>query len=169
MAGGTSEANFTAQNEAQEEAIATQLEDRPLLRRQEALDQLDEPEDVNGDTSETSSEHSQKQRHNLLRDDDDELRFLQSHLENVHQSFFDEYERQRKTLAGSRVAELRGEKSSPRKTLIVDDLAVVPDVKVIMPAMKEQVLKGVVLCFTGVIPQGIDHRRYVTDRYTSSF
>jgi RNA polymerase II subunit A-like phosphatase len=159
MAGGSNQANFTAQNEAQEEAIATQLEGRPLLRRQEALDQLDEAEEANGDASETSSEHSQKHRHNLLRDDDDELYYLQKHLENVHQAFFDEYDRQRKSLSAGRVAELRGEKTSPKKAPIVDDLSIVPDVKQIMPTMKEQVLKGVVICFTGVIPQGIDHKK----------
>jgi hypothetical protein len=32
----------------------------------------------------------------------------------------------------------------------------VPDVKEIMPRMKSDVLAGVVVCFTGVIPQNID-------------
>lgn len=159
MAGATTEADFNAQTEAQEEVIATQLEDRPLLRRQEALDQLEEAEEVNGDASETSSEHSQRHRHNLLRDDDDELLYLQKHLESVHQAFFDEFDTQKRGLAAGRVAQLRGDKSSPKKAPVIDDLAVLPDVKVIMPEMKKQVLQGVVICFTGVIPQGIDHKK----------
>jgi RNA polymerase II subunit A-like phosphatase len=161
MAGSASEANFSAQNEAQEEAIATQLEDRPLLRRQEALDQLDETEDANGDASETASETSQKHRHHLLRDDDDELLYLQKHLEAVHEAFFDKFNQEKRKMSGGRVAELRADKTSPKKAPVVDDLDIVPDVKVIMPAMKEQVLRGVVLCFTGVIPQGLDHKKYV--------
>ncbi|KIW05699.1 uncharacterized protein PV09_03559 [Verruconis gallopava] len=169
MAGSGTDADFTAQTEAQEELIATQLEDRPLLRRQEALDQLDEAEDVNGDGSETSSEHSQRHRHNLLRDDDDELQYLQKHLEDVHRAFFEEFDARKRRMAAGRVAELRGDKTSPKKAPVVDDLELVPDVKVIMPAMKRQVLQGVVICFTGVIPQGIDHKKSDLGMWAQSF
>lgn len=161
MAGSASETDFTAQAVAQEEAITTQLEDRPLLRRQEALDQLVEAEEASAEHSDTSSEHSQRPRHNLLVDSDEELKYLQRHLDGVHQAFFDEYEQQKKRLAAGRVAELRGVKDSPRKPSPIDDLTVVPDIKQIMPAIKQQVLAGVVICFTGVIPQGHDHKKLV--------
>lgn len=161
MAGTATDADFTAQTEAQGETIAAQIEDRPLLRRQEALDQLVEAEEANGDNSDTSSEHSQKHRHNLLVDNDNELENLQKNLTNVHHAFYEDYDQQKKRISAGRVAELRGDKGSPKKPSLVDDVLVVPDIKVIMPAMKQQVLRGVVICFTGVIPQGHDHKKYV--------
>jgi RNA polymerase II subunit A-like phosphatase len=155
--------DFTAQAKAQEDEINRQIADRPLARQQQALDQLDEAEElVNGEASETSSEHSQgHNRHKLLVDSDQELLYLQRHLENVHKAFFDEYEQQKKRLASARVAELRGEKGSPKKPSLIDDLTILPDISIIMPAMKKQVLGGVVVCFTGVIPQGYDPKTFV--------
>lgn len=157
MSGEDTETAIEAQNVAQDQVIASQVEDRPLARKQEVLDQMDENEEANGEASDTASEHSQKPRHNLLRDDDDELKYLQLNLESVHRAFFEEFDRQKKTFATGRVADLRGDKTSPKKPALVDELTIVPDVKQIMPLMKEQVLQGVVICFTGVIPQGIDH------------
>ena len=161
MATTGNDSDFTAQTEAQDETIQTQLEDRPLLRRQEALDQLVEAEEANGDNSDTSSEHSQRHRHNLLVDSDVELQHLQHNLENVHSAFYEEYDQQKKRIAAGRVAELRGEKGSPKKPSLIDETTMVPDIKTIMPAMKQQVLRGVVICFTGVIPQGHDHKKFV--------
>ena len=58
---------------------------------------------------------------------------------------------------GGRVAELRPDKrGAAKKARPVDDLLLVPDVKEIMPRIKSEVLAGVVVCFTGVIPQNID-------------
>jgi len=159
MASTANGTDFTAQTQEQESTIASQLEDRPLLRKQEVLDQL-AAEEANADNSDTSSEHSQHHRHNLLVDSDDELKYLQEHLENVHTAFYQEFDQRSKRIAAGRVAELRGDKGSPKKPQIVDDLSlVVPDVKTIMPSMKQQVLRGVVICFTGVIPQGHDHKK----------
>ena len=157
MAGGDDPSVVEEQTTAQAEVIASQVTDRPLLRKQEMLDKKDEEgekaEPNGAEPSETSSD-SQKHRHNLLHDDDEELRYLQANLESVHKLFFDEYDQNLKGAArdGDRVAQLRGGKAAKKPP--TDNVELVPDVKVIMPNLKLNVLKGVVICFTGVIPQG---------------
>jgi RNA polymerase II subunit A-like phosphatase len=160
MAGGDDPSVLEEQSNAQTAAIEAQIEDRPLLKKQKMLDQQDEEEEVkelNGeDGGDTASEHEHRHRHNLLHDDDEELHYLQLHLESVHRNFFDEYDQKLKAAPIGRVSQLRGE--SPKKSRpLPDDPSLVPDVKDIMPQMKSQVLQGVVICFTGVIPQGINH------------
>jgi RNA polymerase II subunit A C-terminal domain phosphatase len=160
MSAGDNPAMIEERTHEQEEAIAAQIEDRPLLRKQEELDKQDEEEaklEPNGETtSDTPSESgSQRHRHNLLRDDDIELKYLQQSLERVHQAFYDEYERRSTGSFGGRIAELRGDKYS--KVRPGGELASVPHIGEIMPPIKKEVLKDVVLCFTGVIPQGTDH------------
>jgi RNA polymerase II subunit A-like phosphatase len=68
--------------------------------------------------------------------------------------FYEEYD-QNITGSAPRVSQLRGEKAAKKPP--IDNLELVPDVKDIMPRMKSDVLKHVVICFTGVIPQGFNH------------
>jgi RNA polymerase II subunit A-like phosphatase len=162
MAGGDDPSVLEEQSNAQTAAIEAQIEDRPLLQKQKMLDERDENEEnkeLNGEEGgDTASEHEHKHRHNLLHDDDEELRYLQKHLESVHSTFFEEYdEKLRGGAPLGRVSQLRGEKSPKKARPLPDDSSIVPDVKDIMPYMKAQVLQGVVICFTGVIPQGINH------------
>ena len=161
MSGGDDPNILEEQSHAQAEAIASQVEDRPLLKKQEMLDKLDEEEESkeqNGvEGNDTPSEHEHKHRHNLLHDDDEELQYLQQHLTTVHRFFFEDYDQKLRGVGGGRVSQLRGEKSPKKARRPTDDPSLVPDVKDIMPNMKMDVLQGVVICFTGVIPQGVSH------------
>jgi RNA polymerase II subunit A-like phosphatase len=157
MAGGDDPSVIEKQSNIQAETIAAQVTDRPLMRKQEMLDKLDEEEETRENNeeeqpAETTFEH--KHRHNLLHDDDEELRYLQANLESVHRLFYEEYD-QNITGSAPRVSQLRGEKAAKKPP--IDNLELVPDVKDIMPRMKSDVLKHVVICFTGVIPQGFNH------------
>jgi RNA polymerase II subunit A-like phosphatase len=183
MAGKTDPSTIEKQSHEHADQIAAQVHDRPLLKQQEELDKEDEETESKESASDETRQNGPKapekngnqenglalqrpsvlplmphpaHRHPLLRDDDDELIFLEKSLDDIHEAFFSDYERNLASVPGGRVAELRGEKGS-KKQLPRDDSDVVPDVKYIMPRMKEEVLKGVVICFTGVIPQGIPH------------
>ncbi|KAF2402429.1 hypothetical protein EJ06DRAFT_528541 [Trichodelitschia bisporula] len=160
MAGGDNPNLLEEQSHKQEEAIAAQVTDRPLLKKQELLDKQDEEAGKENRDDDTSSEGSaHRSRHNLLQDNDTELSWLQMNLETVHQKFYADYEENISLSPGGRLAELRGDKWQDKP--IVDDFILIPDVKDIMPPLKEQVLSGVVLCITGIIPQGINHQ--ITD------
>lgn len=159
MAGGDDPSVMEEQSNTQAETIAAQVTDRPLMKKQELLDKLDEEEESKENSkeeqpTESTPEIPHKHRHNLLHDDDEELRYLQANLESVHRLFYEEYD-QNITGSAPRVSQLRGEKTA--KKAPIDNLELVPDVKDIMPRMKSEVLKHVVICFTGVIPQGLNH------------
>lgn len=161
MSGGDNPELLKEQTHEQNEAIATQVEDKPLLRRQEILDKADqeaaEKEQSRENGDETPSDTHR--RHNLLHDDDDELRHLEANLRAVHQRFYDQYEKKRSGTQGGRVAQLKGEKSPKKRP--IDDLEIVPDVGYIMPDMKRTVLKGVSIVFSGVVPLGTNIQTYV--------
>jgi RNA polymerase II subunit A-like phosphatase len=146
MASGDSK-SLEEQSHKQQEEIAAQLHDRPLLKEQERLD-LEGAETENG-----ANTVPDPHRIPLLHNDDIELRFLQEILERVHTRFYGIYDREIASISSARVAQLRGE----RKKRPVEDLNLVPDIKDVMPPMKREVLAGVVICFTGIIPQGLSH------------
>lgn len=150
----------------QAEAIAAQVEERPLLKKQEALDKQDEDEaskdqemkDAEQDTQKTTEPETTtppstppSHRHPLLRNDDEELVYLTDHLKNVHEIFYDMYNFNRE--------EAGEEHEYDADYNVDDDLDIVPDVADILPPRKRDVLRGVVICFTGVIPQGIPHEQ----------
>ncbi|KAI9827623.1 MAG: hypothetical protein M1819_006912 [Sarea resinae] len=158
MGGGDDPTVMQAQATRQDEALAAQLQDRPLLQKQKQLDAEDDGEkdqDRNGDEQAMGS---QGRRHNLLQDHDVELQHVERNLSVVHRSFFSEYDRRLSGAQSGRIAELRGEKyarAAPGNIESVD-LRIVPDVKYIMPQMKEEVFGGLVLVFSGVVPIGVD-------------
>lgn len=157
MAGGNDPSLLEEQSHKQQEEITAQLEERPLLKEQNKLD-LDEAEKEREQENGTT-QHVEHHRIPLLNNDDKELRFLTQNLRSIHESFYKTYEQElRNAKAAGRVGQLKGE----RKTRLIDNLELVPDIKVIVPMMKEQVLAGVHICFTGLIPQGLDHERYRT-------
>lgn len=198
MGGGDDPVVREIQSKGQEETIAAQLEEKPLLQMQKLLDAKDQAEAAaaaaaednnnmgdtiaNGDTqlpkpeSESSSSSSEAAestpspppkpaptRHSLLRDDDRELASLSTRLKAVHTAFYNEYDRQRLSLKGGRVAALSGK---GRKTQLqpdtstssedASDLLLVPDIKWVMPEMKNRVLSSVVMVFSGVLPLETD-------------
>ncbi|KAF2477934.1 uncharacterized protein BDR25DRAFT_330546 [Lindgomyces ingoldianus] len=159
MSGGDSPEVLEQQVKEQEKVIISQQTERPLLQKQLLLDQEDEAAEAedseqpveaeNGDTQ--SSEHH-RHRHGLLHDDDRGLDLIEECLNRVHRSFYDEYQKKKTGPQGGRIAELRGEKSPKKRTLE----EFVPDVKVLMPRMKREVLAGTTIVFSGIIPLGLD-------------
>jgi RNA polymerase II subunit A C-terminal domain phosphatase len=102
-------------------------------------------------------------RHSLLRDNDRELLSLSTRLTAVHTAFYNEYDRQRLGQKGGRVAALSGkgrkiqlQPDNASLTEDASDLLLVPDIKTVMPAMKNRALSGVVIVFSGVLPLGTD-------------
>ena len=169
MGGGDDLAVLEVQTSHQDELIAAQLQDRPLLQRQLKLEAEDaalgsspvnETELSTTTTSDGSiSSDSGKSRHNLLQDHDRELFNLEQSLRRVHTEFFDAYTRKLAAATGGRLAELRGDQKSHKRKVPANDsidFDMVPDVKIIMPQIKHRVLKGVVIVFSGVVPIGTD-------------
>ncbi|KKY26380.1 putative rna polymerase ii ctd phosphatase [Diplodia seriata] len=154
MSGGDNPELLKEQTNEQNETIATQMEDKPLLRRQEILDKADQEAAEKEETRENGDEtpSDAHRRHNLLHDDDDELTHLEANLRSVHQRFYERYEMSRSGAQGGRLAQLKGEKSPKKRP--IDDLEIVPDVASIMPDMKRSALKGVSIVFSGVVPLG---------------
>lgn len=145
-----------------DKALAAQKEHRPLARKQELQDRLDEKaaEEAltveNGDNNEDTASEG-RQKHSVLQDNDTELPPLKQHLSAIHDTFYEEYDKN-KGKRCDRVSQLK----RPKRKRIVEqdsedlDLSAVPDVAYIMPKMKRQALEGTVIVFSGVIPLGSD-------------
>jgi RNA polymerase II subunit A-like phosphatase len=161
MGGGNDPSKLKEQTSEQGEAIAAQLADRPLLQKQKILDAADEDSAVTPDVSpdssaaptpEVSPDAHNKYRHNLLQDNDTELHHLQQSLISVHSAFFEEFDRRASGPRDGRVSQLR---AGTDQNLVTDNINSLPDVTVIMEAMKLKVLKGVHLVYSGVMPLGV--------------
>ena len=165
-----------AQSNTQEELLSHQIEEKPLEKMQREQDEKDEaeaaasaPQLINGETQASASTESDsdssdssesgrlKHRHAILKNDDEELIYLEDSLRKIHTAFFRDYDRKRLQNTGGRVAQLAGGRRAPLPDTDDDtplELKFVPDVKRLMPAMKERVLAGTTLVFSGVIPLG---------------
>lgn len=160
MGGASDPDSIKQKTEEQEHEIAAQMEDRPLLKKQKMLDDAEtdaQGGDASSDTEQNGSASESpstppKPRHNLLQDNDSELEHLERALRDVHSRFYANYAKSIHGVQGGRIAELRGEKSPKKRPS--EDLDSVPDVKEIMPDMKQQVFKGVEMVFSGVVPLG---------------
>ncbi|KAF2807806.1 uncharacterized protein BDZ99DRAFT_391461 [Mytilinidion resinicola] len=155
MSGGDNPDLLERQTKEQEKVIISQQTERPLLQKQLALEQAEETAEAEEDVDNADAPAPEQHKHkSLLHDDDDELIYIEACLRRVHRAFFDEYQKKRTAHQGGRIAELRGEKSPKKRA--PDDLAVVPDIKTIMPRMKRAVLQGVSIVFSGIVPLGMD-------------
>lgn len=117
--------------------------------------------DSDSSTDSQSGTPKKTVRHSVLKDDDEELIHLEKALSGVHSAFFKEWDRRRISGKGGRIAALAGQKKAPLPEPAADEespanLALVPDVKRLMPAMKMRVLSGVTIVFSGVLPLGTD-------------
>ncbi|KAF3942124.1 hypothetical protein ABW19_dt0205962 [Dactylella cylindrospora] len=176
MGGGGDPDVLAEQTSRQNEALTAQQKERPLAKKQEVLDKQDTDNisnhSNNGDTNSESG-----QRHNLLHDNDNELEYLEKALTEVHQEFFDEYQRRLVASKGGRVAQVRGGGGKGGKKYLhqgdgdgkSDYLRNVPDIKHIMPQMKRRVFDDVVLVFSGVIPLGVDVQSSDIAQWAKSF
>ena len=165
MGGGDDPVTRQAQTTRQGEALAAQLEDRPLLQKQKQLEAEDaatestaakeDGDSGNASPSSDDSSDSDKPKHNLLQDHDRELFQLEESLYKVHSEFYDIYYRRLSDAQGGRLGQLRGgqKRKLPSEK---SDLDLVPDIKTVLPSVKSKVLAGVVIVFSGVVPLGVD-------------
>lgn len=170
MAGKQDDGSMEEKTQEQDKTIAEQLADRPLLQKQKILDAAEKEADTSpaveaaaevlsgdGEKKETTPSDQTKYRHNLLQDDDNELESLAKSLCHIHGSYFEQYEKDNASLKSSRIAELQSGKSSANgKRRNIDELERIPDAAIIMSALKNKVLAGVNLVFSGVVPLGVD-------------
>ncbi|KAK7943908.1 FCP1-like phosphatase [Apiospora aurea] len=149
---GVDDALLQLQAQEQERALEKQLKERPLLHMQEELDKEDtdtaESEaSEEGTTTPPSSPEQQNghsptphHRHNLLRDDDNELACVEKHLTATHKQFYEKYDARR--ASRHRLQEITSE--------------LIPNVGVVLDYLKGQVLKNCTIVLTGIVPQGVD-------------
>ncbi|KAG6025843.1 hypothetical protein E4U19_002964 [Claviceps sp. Clav32 group G5] len=156
MSGAGDEASLKLQTKEQEKTLEKQLMDRPLLHMQE---ELDKKEELSGETKATE-ESFHHRRHQLLSDDDEELIALQDHLTDLHSSFYDLYDRRRKGRQQGKSIQPPSHGQAQRKASVDDvddddvDLSMVPDAGDILDELKSNVLSGLVIVFSGLVPQG---------------
>lgn len=149
MSGGDDEQSLKLQTEEQEKTLEKQLTDRPLQHMQEELDKEEEE-------AEAGDESHVHHRQNLLNDDDEELIALQDHLTDLHRAFYENYDKRRKERKEAEGTHLPGQ-SKPRRKSVDDgvDLSLVPDVGDILEELKMNVLSGLVLVLSGLVPLGV--------------
>ncbi|OAA73717.1 FCP1-like phosphatase, phosphatase domain protein [Cordyceps fumosorosea ARSEF 2679] len=147
-------ASLEDQAAEQEKNLEKQLTDRPLLHMQEELDKEDEKTAQEAESGEASAPH---QRHNLLSDDDEELVALQDHLTDIHTSFYEAYDRRRAERQQSQPTHPPSHSSAQRRPSVDDgvDLSMVPDVGDILDEIKSNVLSGLVIVLSGLVPLGV--------------
>ena len=171
MGGGDDADTRQAQTVAHDEALEAQAEEKPLLQKQKQLEAADaateaaaakEDKDSGSpppsmNESEVDNQHD-KPKHHLLQDHDRELYQLEHGLRTVHTEFFNIYRTELASVQGGRLGQLRGaqkRRSVPDPTDNLD-LDLVPDIKIVLPAVKAKVLAGVVIVFSGVFKLGDD-------------
>lgn len=140
------------QTAEQEKTLEKQLTDRPLLHMQEELDKEDEKS-----AAEDTDHDYPHNRHQLLQDDDEELIALQDHLTDLHTAFYDLYDRRRDERAQSQPTHAAGHAAARRPS--VDDgvdLSMVPDAGDLLDELKSNVLSGLVIVLSGLVPLGIN-------------
>ena len=185
MGGGDDQALRDEQTAEQEKFLEKQLKERPLLHMQEKLDSEEDAEEAsdekNGDTT-----HQHHHKHNLLKDDDVELMYLEKHLSQVHKAFYDEYDSALHNAQGGRIAQLRP--GHNKKVSIKEDAAdlkIVPDIGHVMPILKyvfpdsfvdgtltnfrRKVLQGTTVVLSGLVPLNADFMRYLNTIPSTQF
>lgn len=171
MGGGDDQAKRQEQTAEQEKSLEKQLTERPLLHMQEKLDSEEESgsEPTAQNNGDITPEHPHH-RHNLLKDDDIELTYLEKHLSLVHRSFYEDYDSSLLNAQGGRVAQLKH--GHVKKLSMKDDAAdlrVVPDIAHVMPGLKAKVLGGTTLVMSGLVPLSTDLMRSEVALQASSF
>ncbi|KAG7105088.1 RNA polymerase II subunit A C-terminal domain phosphatase like protein [Verticillium longisporum] len=153
MSSGNDKKLQAEQTEEQERSLEHQITDRPLAHMQEVLDKEKEEKEKAAPEEDNEPIH----RGQVLRDDDEELQFLQSHLTRLHGDFFEIYDARR---ASRRESPPRQAPShdKPRKASYDDgvDLSMVPDVGEVLDDLKAKVLQDTVIVLSGLVPLGID-------------
>ncbi|OCH95692.1 hypothetical protein OBBRIDRAFT_787897 [Obba rivulosa] len=139
-------------------ALEAQVEERPLARKQEQLQEATEGEKpvpsgdaASGPTTEPQESKKEKPvRKALLKNDDRELVRVQQILDEVHQRFYEAYD--------TRPPESKGPR---RKNSKRQELQRPYDVRTIIPGLRMKTLEGVHILFSSVIP--LDTRPEATE------
>jgi RNA polymerase II subunit A C-terminal domain phosphatase len=154
MSGADDEENLKSQAEEQEKTLTKQLNERPLQHLQEKLDKEDEEAPHNSNNNELPSGGHHRQ--NLLNDDDEELIALQDHLTDLHRAFYETYDKRREDRKEAEGTHRPGH-SKPRRKSVDDgvDLSMVPDVGDVLDNLKNNVLEGLVIVLSGLVPLGV--------------
>ncbi|KAF5001177.1 hypothetical protein FGRMN_1201 [Fusarium graminum] len=152
MSGGDDAASLKSQTEEQEKTLEKQLKDRPLLHMQEELDKEDDQQETNTTTDSALTHHR-----NVLVDDDEELIALQDHLTDLHTSFYETYDRRRAERKEKEGTHPPAHSKSKRRVSVDDgvDLSMVPDAGDILDELKSNVLSGLVIVLSGLVPLGV--------------
>ena len=136
MSGGDDQALRQEQEVEQEKYLEKQLTEQPLLHMQEKLDEEAEKEESSVENVDAAKE-PQHHRHSLLKDDDNELQYLERHLTQVHRAFYEEWDSALVRTRGDRVSQLKpghNKKVSLKEQGV--DLSIVPDIGEVMPRLK---------------------------------
>ncbi|RKF60605.1 RNA polymerase II subunit A C-terminal domain phosphatase [Erysiphe neolycopersici] len=142
--GGEEEARRLQQTVEQEKLLEKQFKERPLLHMQEKLDKEETKDEVSKINLSSKPEDNIHQKHNLLKDDDVELKYLERNLTHLHKIFYDEYD---KAVVNA------GYKNNPKGTdpnYDVLDLNVVPDIGNLLPRLKAQTFAGCFIATAGL-------------------
>ncbi|KAL2106968.1 hypothetical protein VUR80DRAFT_5894 [Thermomyces stellatus] len=125
------------QTAEQEKSLEKQITDRPLLHMQEELDKEDDlSQKSDGSSGSSQASETPPERHRVLRDDDNELAHVQRHLAKLHSTFYKLYD-ERNTTGGV-------------------SLEAVPDAGYLLDELKANILRGVVIVLSGLVPLGVD-------------
>lgn len=142
------------QAEEQEKTLEKQLTDRPLLHMQEELDREDQLSAQGSETGDSATPIHARQH--VLSDEDEELSALQDHLTDLHASFYETYDRKRDERRQIEPTHPPGSSKIRRRSTVDDgvDLSMVPDVGDILDELKSNVLSGLVIVLSGLVPLG---------------
>ncbi|KAL2072413.1 hypothetical protein VTL71DRAFT_11756 [Oculimacula yallundae] len=167
MGSGDDQALRQEQAAEQEKFLEKQLTDRPLLHMQEELDK-EESEAPVAEAASGSTTKEPQHRHNLLVDNDVELKYLEQHLTQLHKAFYDEYEGRVINASGGRVAQL---KPGLNKKMPINGASrkVVPDIGDVMPRLKAKTLAGCTIVMSGLVPLQADIMRTEIGLQAASF
>ncbi|KUI63321.1 RNA polymerase II subunit A C-terminal domain phosphatase [Cytospora mali] len=147
MSSGDDAALLKLQTEEQERALEKQLTDRPLLHMQEKLDKEEkdaEMGDAEDETPESERATPPVQRHQVLFDDDNELKYLEHHLTVLHSKYYEAHSSN-------------------------TDTSSIPDVGEILDDLKSEVLRGTRIVLSGLVPQEVDPLRSEIGMQAMSF
>lgn len=169
MGGADDGVSLKIQAEEQEKTLERQLTDRPLLHMQEELDREDELSAQGSETGgSTAPSHP---RQHLLNDEDEELSALQDHLTDLHASFYETYDRRREERRRAEPTHPPGSAKTRRRSTVDDgvDLSMVPDVGDILDELKSNVLSGLVIVLSGLVPLGVKVEESEIGMHAQSF
>lgn len=157
------------QAEEQEKTLEKQLTDRPLLHMQEELDRADELSAQGSDTGDSATPSHTRQH--VLSDEDEELSALQDHLTDLHASFYETYDRRRGERRRAEPTHTPGSNRPRRRSTVDDgvDLSMVPDVGDILDELKSNVLSGLVIVLSGLVPLGVKVEESEIGMHAQSF